>query len=128
MPCMCVCVCACVLVAVSIVYCVQVHTQVERRRENSTKKALRVQQITLTYKKLYPEVYILSVGLFVCFFTSQLTSNNNCERSEPVTRVGWRNVLVYIIYIYIYLYPSAVHLVPHGPPVNAQRANVGPAG
>ena len=28
------------------------------------------------------------------------------------------------IYIYIYLYPWAVHLVPRGPPVNAQRANV----
>ena len=30
-------------------------------------------------------------------------------------------------YIYIYLYPWAVHLVPRGLPVNAQRANVKPA-
>ena len=29
--------------------------------------------------------------------------------------------------IYIYLYPWAVHLVPRGPPVNAQRTNVRPA-
>ena len=37
-------------------------------------------------------------------------------------------IFIYIyIYIYIYLYPWAVHLVPRGPPVNAQRANVRPA-
>ena len=48
-----------------------------------------------------------------------------CERSEPVTRVGWRIYLVYIYnYIYIYLYPWA-HLVPRGPPVtrNAQMSD-----
>ena len=33
----------------------------------------------------------------------------------------------FLWYIYIYLYPWAVHLVPRGPPVNAQRANVRPA-
>ena len=33
----------------------------------------------------------------------------------------------FLWYIYIYLYPWAVHLVPRGPPINAQRANVGPA-
>ena len=36
---------------------------------------------------------------------------------------------LWYIYIYIYLYPWVDHLVPRGPPpVNAQRANVGPAG
>ena len=34
---------------------------------------------------------------------------------------------LWYIYIYIYLYPWAVHLVPRGSPVNAQRANVRPA-
>ena len=33
----------------------------------------------------------------------------------------------FLWYIYIYLYPWAVHLVPRGPPVNALRANVRPA-
>ena len=32
-----------------------------------------------------------------------------------------------LLNIYIYLYPWAVHLVPRGPPVNAQRTNVRPA-
>ena len=50
---------------------------------------------------------------------------DSCERSEPHRRVGWCISLVYI-YI-IYLYQWAVHLVPRGPPVNAQRANVRPA-
>ena len=40
-------------------------------------------------------------------------------------------IYIYVV-IYIYLYPWAVHLVPYGPPpptpVNAQCANVRPAG
>ena len=36
-------------------------------------------------------------------------------------------IYIYIYILYIYLYPWAVHLVPRGPPVNAQRANVRPA-
>ena len=48
---------------------------------------------------------------------------DNCERSEPVTRVGWR---ISQVYIYIYLYPWAGHLVLREPPINAQRANVRP--
>ena len=38
------------------------------------------------------------------------------------------SALMRISSIYIFLYPWAVHLVPRGPAVNAQRANVGPAG
>ena len=40
----------------------------------------------------------------------------NCERSEPVTRVGWR-----ISPVYIYLYPWVDHLVPRGPLVTRKR-------
>ena len=34
---------------------------------------------------------------------------------------------LWYMYICIYLYPWAVHLVPRGPPVNVQRTNVRPA-
>ena len=46
--------------------------------------------------------------------------------SEPLS-VELAGALLWYIYMYIYLYPWAVHLVPRGPPVNAQRANVRPA-
>ena len=47
----------------------------------------------------------LAGAMFWYIFVSMGELSDNCERSEPVTRVGWRNVLVYIhIYIYIYIY------------------------
>ena len=50
-----------------------------------------------------------------------LLLNSGCERSEPVTRVGWR---ISLVYIFVSMGS------PFGPawaPVNAQRANIGPA-
>ena len=48
----------------------------------------------------------------------------NCERSEPVTRVGWRISLVYII-IYIYIFVSMGTFGPAWAPVtrNAQTSD-----
>ena len=53
--------------------------------------------------------------------------SHNCERSEPVTRVGWRISLVYIIII-IYICIHWQSIWSRVDPVNAQRANVGSAG
>ena len=70
----------------------------------------------------------IGVASRYCYKEVYRYPHNNCERSEPHVRVGWRNSLVYIyiyIYIYIYLYPWVDHLVPRGPRVtrNAQTSD-----
>ena len=57
--------------------------------------------------------------------TRTLSALGSVSASRSV-RSG-RFYCIYNIYIILYLYPWAVHLVPRGPPVNAQRANVRPA-
>ena len=51
--------------------------------------------------------------------------HNNCERSAPVTRVGWR---ISLLYNYIYIFVSMGTFGPAWALRNAQRANVGLTG
>ena len=90
----------------------------------------QVREYTHAYKRMSERLWV-SVAVCVSMNSndgvsfSKSTLRYNCERSEPRIRVGWCIALVYTVYIC--LYPWAIHLVPRGPPVNAQRANVRPA-